>query len=102
MRRSLDKDELFGIEIELAVEPFLVPLQNVGAILFGRVRCFFACDPAAREEPPSRAECDLGAVIDQKRLQLGQGDVGRCLVSVQDQYGVRPDRQRTPISALSL
>ena len=35
----IDEDELLGIEIELTVEPFLAPLQDVGAILLGRVRC---------------------------------------------------------------
>ena len=33
----VDKDELIGIEIELAVEPVLAPLQDVGTILLGRV-----------------------------------------------------------------
>jgi len=47
---------------------------------------FFARDPAPREEPPYRAERDLGAVIGQKRLQFGQGDVGRRLVSVQERW----------------
>jgi len=42
---------------------------------------FVARDLAPREDPPYRAERDLGAVISQKRLQLGQGDVGRRLVS---------------------
>ncbi len=37
----IDEDELLGIEIELAIEPFLAPLQDVGAILLGRVRCLF-------------------------------------------------------------
>lgn len=37
----IDEDELPGIEIELAVEPFLAPLQDVGAILLGRVCCLF-------------------------------------------------------------
>jgi hypothetical protein len=34
----VDENELFGIEIELAVEPGFAPFQNVGAILLGRVR----------------------------------------------------------------
>jgi hypothetical protein len=35
-------------------------------------------------------------------LQFGKGDVGRCLVSVQDQPGVRLDPHRTSIAALLL
>jgi hypothetical protein len=30
-----------GIEIKLAFEPGLAPFQNVGAVLFGRVRGLF-------------------------------------------------------------
>jgi hypothetical protein len=41
-------------------------------------------------------------VICQERLQLGQGDVGRRLVSVQDQPGMRLDPHRTSIAALLL
>ncbi len=41
-------------------------------------------------------------MIGQKRLQFGQGDVGRRLVSVQDQPGVRLDLHRTSIAALLL
>ena len=41
-------------------------------------------------------------MIGQKRLQFGQGDVGRRLVSVQDQPGVRLDPHRTSIAALLL
>lgn len=37
----IDEDELLGIEIELTVEPFLAPLQDVGAVLLGRVRGLF-------------------------------------------------------------
>jgi len=39
-------------------------------------------------------------VIGQKRLQLGQGDVGRRLVSLQDQPGMRLDPHRTSIATL--
>ena len=41
-------------------------------------------------------------MICQERLQLGQGDVGRRLVSVQDQPGMRLDPHRTSIAALLL
>ena len=37
----VDEDQLLWIEIELAVEPFLAALQDVGAILLGRVRRLF-------------------------------------------------------------
>ena len=37
----VDKDQAFGIEIGLAVEPGLAPLQDVGAVLLGRVRGLF-------------------------------------------------------------
>ena len=39
-------------------------------------------------------------MIGQERLQLGQGDVGRRLVSVQDQPGMRLDLTRASIAAL--
>jgi hypothetical protein len=41
-------------------------------------------------------------VISQKRLQLGQGDVGRRFVSLQDQPGMRFDPHLTSIAALLL
>jgi hypothetical protein len=41
-------------------------------------------------------------VISQERLQLGQGDVGRRLESVQDQPGMRLDPHRTSIATLLL
>lgn len=53
---------------------------------------FFAPDPAPREEPPYRTERDLGAMISHGRLQLGQGDVGRSLISVEDQLGMLIER----------
>jgi hypothetical protein len=37
----IDKDQAFGIEIELAFKPSLAPLQDVGAVLLGRVRGLF-------------------------------------------------------------
>jgi hypothetical protein len=55
----IDDDKLLGIEIELTVEPFLAPLQDVGAILLGRRRCLFAHYLASRKEPPYRAERPL-------------------------------------------
>ena len=62
------------------------------------MRCFFARDPAAREETPYRAERDFGAVIGQKRLQLSQRGVGGHLVSVQDQPGRPPAIAATTLS----
>jgi len=38
----------------------------------------------------------------QQRLQLGKGDVGRCIVSTQNQLGMRLDLARTSIAALRL
>jgi hypothetical protein len=37
----VDEDQTFGIEIKLAFEPGLAPLQDVGSILLGRVRGLF-------------------------------------------------------------
>jgi hypothetical protein len=37
----VDEDQAFGIKIELAFEPGLAPLQDVGALLLGRVRRLF-------------------------------------------------------------
>ena len=37
----VDEDQTFGIEVKLAFEPGLAPLQNVGAVLLGRVRRLF-------------------------------------------------------------
>jgi hypothetical protein len=55
----IDDDKLLGIKIELTVEPFLAPLQDVGAILLCRMRSLFARYLASREEPPYRAERPL-------------------------------------------
>lgn len=41
-------------------------------------------------------------MIGQKCLQLGQGDVGRRLTSLQDQLGMRLDPHRTSIATLLL
>ena len=41
-------------------------------------------------------------MISQERLQLGEDDVGRRLVSVQDQPGMRLDPHRTSIATLLL
>ena len=57
----------------------------------GVVHTFFARDPAPFEEPPYRPERDLNATVGQQRLQLGQRDVGRRPVSIQDQLGMRFD-----------
>jgi hypothetical protein len=40
-RGLVDEDQTFGIEIELAFEPGLAPLQDVGSILLGCVRGLF-------------------------------------------------------------
>jgi hypothetical protein len=37
----VDEDQTLGIEIKLAFEPGLAPLQNVGSVLLGRVRRLF-------------------------------------------------------------
>jgi hypothetical protein len=37
----VDEDEALRIEIELALEPVLPPLQDIGAVLFTRVRSLF-------------------------------------------------------------
>ena len=37
----VDEDETLGVEIDLAVEPVLAPLQDVGAILLAGVRGLF-------------------------------------------------------------
>lgn len=37
----VDEDEARRIEIELAVEPFLPPLQDVGAVLLRGMRTLF-------------------------------------------------------------
>jgi hypothetical protein len=37
----VDEDQAFGIKIELTVEPGFAPLQDVGAVLLGRVRGLF-------------------------------------------------------------
>ena len=37
----VDEDQTFGIEIKLAFEPGLAPLQDVGSILLGGVRGLF-------------------------------------------------------------
>jgi hypothetical protein len=37
----VDEDQLVGVEIKLALEPFLTLLQDVGAILLGRMAGLF-------------------------------------------------------------
>ena len=37
----IDEDEVLGIKVELALEPVLSPLQDVGPILLTRVRSLF-------------------------------------------------------------
>lgn len=37
----VDEDEALGIEIELALEPLPSPIQDIGAILLGRVAGLF-------------------------------------------------------------
>jgi hypothetical protein len=37
----VNEDQPLGVEIELAVEPGLPPLHDVGAVLFGGVRGLF-------------------------------------------------------------
>jgi len=37
----VDEDQRLGVEVELAVEPLLTSLQDVGAVLLGRVRRLF-------------------------------------------------------------
>ena len=37
----VDERQAFGIEIKLAFEPGLAPLQDIGSILLGRVRGLF-------------------------------------------------------------
>ena len=37
----VNKNETFGIEIELSIEPGLAPFQNIGAVLFARVSGLF-------------------------------------------------------------
>jgi hypothetical protein len=37
----VDEDQAFGIKIELTVEPGFALLQDVGAVLFGRMRGLF-------------------------------------------------------------
>ncbi len=37
----MDEDEALGVEIELALEPVLPPLQDIGPILLTRVRGLF-------------------------------------------------------------
>lgn len=37
----VDEDEALGVEIGLAFEPFLPAPQNIGAVLFTRIRRLF-------------------------------------------------------------
>ena len=56
------KTSRVGIEIELALEPGLPPLQDVGAVLLaGMRRSFFARDAVAAEEAPQRPVAEVMA-----------------------------------------
>lgn len=37
----VDEDQGFGIEVELAIEPLLPALQDIGAVLLSSVHCLF-------------------------------------------------------------
>ncbi len=37
----VDEDEARGVEVDLAIEPFLPPLQDVGTVLLRGVRTLF-------------------------------------------------------------
>jgi hypothetical protein len=39
-RRFADKDQMFGIEIRLGIEPRMTPRRDVGSCLLARVRRF--------------------------------------------------------------
>ena len=70
-RRSglIEENPSLGVEIELAVEPLLALFRDVGAILLGGVRNFFACDPVPVKEPSQRADPSRRAALSQQRLQ---------------------------------
>jgi hypothetical protein len=52
---SVDEDEPLGLEVKLAFELLLTPLQDVGAVLLDRVAgFFFTRDAVTIEEPPDR------------------------------------------------
>lgn len=52
----VDEDEALGVEVELALEPDLAPLQDVRPVLLGRVRGLFftviPCRSKKRHSPP--------------------------------------------------
>jgi hypothetical protein len=99
----IDEDEALGIKVELALEPVLSPLQDIGPILLTCVRVLFCPSQLVTlSEAPKRGDAQQRARLRQERLQLRQGDVG-CL------YKKRPDKiamllgvPRQPIAVLRL
>ena len=62
----------------------------------------FACDLVAAAEAPERTHADVGPLLGQARLQLGQGDVGHLGQCRVDQIGMGLGSTREPIAALRL
>jgi hypothetical protein len=63
---------------------------------------FFSRDLVAAAEAPERAHADLGSVLGQARLQLGQGDVRNLGQRRVDEVGMGLGAVREPIAALRL
>ena len=101
----VDEDEPLGVEVGLAVEPGLPPLQDVGTVLLGGVRgLFLRVMRGRRKKRHSAATPTWCAVLGELLLQLRQVI---SLVSASAAWmspacaSVRDDR-RSPPTALGL
>jgi hypothetical protein len=99
LRPTVDEHQAGGVEVELALEPFPPPSQDVGPILLGRMHRFFQRDPPSREEPPERRDADRHAGIGPFRAQLAQCDVRRPLQQPEDQRRMRLDPSGATVAA---
>lgn len=64
----IHEHQAVGIEIELPLEPGLAPDQDVGALLFGRMRGLFVRVQPQIERKRFRHHCRLARRADEERI----------------------------------
>jgi hypothetical protein len=71
----VDEDEPFRVEVGLAVEPVLAPLQDIGPVLLAGVRRLFERDPVLAEEAPEPGDAGRNVFLRQRRPDLDEREV---------------------------
>ncbi len=87
----INEDQALRSQIELAAEPGMPLLQDVGTVLVHRVHGFFARDPVPCKEAMYRAHPVRSAALHQPRLNLDQGHVALTGNQPPDEAAVRLD-----------